>query len=127
MRIQADKFEKHQRIISEKLEKCGCVTCECECSCEKINAAKLCSLSIYQYSQFTHLRHFALNLMAASDCQARCWLARKQLVAWAANNQILVEHEALQSKYFEGLQKNKNIIERNQIMQNKHAAEIKQF
>ena len=56
------------------------------------------SCTIYQQSDLSHLRHISLNLMQASDSQARHWLARKQQVAWAMLNQTTLANDTLQRK-----------------------------
>lgn len=104
-------------------KKCDCVH-DTICICEHVAASRLLTLSIYQQSQFLQLQHFKVNLMSATDGQARNWLARKQLVAWAANNQILQEHEGLQVRFSEGMHKNKSILSKFAETQAQHSLQV---
>lgn len=55
-------------------------------------------MTIYQHSKLAHLRHISLNLMAATDSQARTWLSHKFLISWTILYQVLIEKETVQHK-----------------------------
>ena len=83
--------------------------------------------TIYQWSSLTHLRHISLNLMAATDFQARHFFARKFMTSWSVINKLMSEQEHLQCRLTQVEQSNLDLSTQVRNTQSQHQRTVQQL